>query len=155
MVKEYYGYKVTSEGIVFNKDGSIKQPFIAGKGYLYIKLYINGKSKSKAVHRIIAETFIDNQEKKNQVNHIDGNKKNNNVENLEWVSCRENVDHAMRTGLMNGQNVIAYKDGNFIGVWPSIRLAAKNFNVNESSIRKALNGKIKSVKGCCFSYNNA
>lgn len=61
-------------------------------GYKYISLKGN-VNKKKKVHRLVAETFIDNFENKEQVNHKDGNKNNNCVENLEWVTCRENLKH--------------------------------------------------------------
>lgn len=63
------------------------------KGYLRIKLYdVNGRKKNCKVHRLVAKAFIDNPGKKQQVNHIDGNKKNNSVSNLEWVTDEENKE---------------------------------------------------------------
>ena len=67
--------------------------------YLYIKAYKNNKMKSLSVHRTVALAFIPNPMDKPQVNHIDGNKLNNNVCNLEWVTVSENLAHAHRTGL--------------------------------------------------------
>lgn len=76
----------------------------ASRGYLYCRLHYrkNGEvllSVNKAVHRMVAETFLQNEENKVEVNHMDGNKLNNNLNNLEWVTRSENHLHAFRTGL--------------------------------------------------------
>ena len=63
------------------------------KGYLRVYLYKNGKRKHHKVHRLVAHAFIPNPEHKSQVNHIDGNKKNNSVTNLEWATDEENKLH--------------------------------------------------------------
>lgn len=71
-------------------------------GYLRVQLWKNNKRHYKRVHRIVAEAFIPNlDERRNQVNHIDGDKTNNNADNLEWCTCKENVAHAIKTGLFN------------------------------------------------------
>jgi hypothetical protein len=67
--------------------------------YLYIPLSQNRVSKKYAVHRIVAEAFCNNPENKPHVNHLDGNKLNNNAYNLEWVTISENHQHAWNTGL--------------------------------------------------------
>lgn len=71
-------------------------------GYPRVVLSVNGKTFYKKVHYLVALTFIPNPENKPWVNHIDGNKKNNKVENLEWVTPCENVRHAHRTFLHKG-----------------------------------------------------
>jgi len=61
--------------------------------YLYVSIRVNGKMKNLLAHRIVAETFLENKENLPTVNHIDGNRENNSVENLEWCSQAENVRH--------------------------------------------------------------
>lgn len=78
---------------------SIQKKKINKVGYKSISLCFNGKTIRVPVHRLVALTFIDNPDNKPQVNHIDGNSFNNNVNNLEWVTCLENNRHAIKLGL--------------------------------------------------------
>ena len=91
-------YEVSSFGRISNYR-KIMQTYEINSGYLAIKFTINGKRTSHLVHRLVAETFIPNPENKSEVNHIDGNKHNNRVDNLEWVSSSENKQHAIHTRL--------------------------------------------------------
>ena len=68
-------------------------------GYLLVSLYDSKHQRIDAVHRLVARAFVPNPNKLSQVNHKDGNKKNNCVENLEWVTVQENIDHSWRIGL--------------------------------------------------------
>jgi hypothetical protein len=84
---------------LFLKEKIKKQSFNKLLGYLYITLTDrNKKPSSKRVHRLIAETFINNLENKLEVNHIDNNKLNNSVDNLEWCTALENTRHLFKTG---------------------------------------------------------
>lgn len=74
-------------------------PIETNRGYLRIKICKDRKIYKLRIHRLVAEAFIINIENKPEVNHIDGNKKNNNINNLEWVTSKENKDHAVRMGL--------------------------------------------------------
>lgn len=76
------------------------KPMIVAGGYCQIQLRINGKSKKFLVHRIIAQAFIPNPENKPHVNHINGDKHDNRVENLEWCTQSENLRHAVNIGLI-------------------------------------------------------
>lgn len=110
----------------------------------YIKVTISGKNY--LVHRLVAKHFIPNHENKPIVNHIDLDKTNNLVDNLEWVTLSENMKHAIMNGhhrknYVSGHRnklnkpVMQYsKDGIFIREWFSIREASKNFGVNEDTI---------------------
>lgn len=83
--------------------GRLLTPRSDGKenGYLVVCLYKGGEKYYKKVHRLVAETFIDNPDNKKEVNHKDGNKRNNVISNLEWVSGKENMAHAVKNGALN------------------------------------------------------
>lgn len=70
-----------------------------GNGYLKVNLYdVNGKCKKKYVHRLVAEAFLNNPLNKPNINHIDNNRSNNNINNLEWCTQSENIKHAVKFG---------------------------------------------------------
>lgn len=94
-------YLIDEDGNIFDlKENKYRKPSITKDGYLKISFYINGKYKRKLVHRLVLMTFnpIDNMENL-QVNHKDGNKQNNNINNLEWCTQLENQKHAWENGL--------------------------------------------------------
>ncbi|ADE87501.1 HNH endonuclease [Deep-sea thermophilic phage D6E] len=91
------------DGISYFKKGSILKPYECTGGYLFVGLLRDGERKLFSVHRLVAEAFLPNPENKTQVNHIDGNKKNNDVSNLEWVTEKENVNHAIKHGLLKNR----------------------------------------------------
>ena len=68
-------------------------------GYAKVRLLHNGKDRTMRIHRLVAEAFIPNPENKETVNHIDGNKKNNEICNLEWANRSEQMEHAYKNGL--------------------------------------------------------
>ena len=93
-IKSFYTNRMSGQ-----KPGYIKKTRIMLAGYLSVSLRLEDSSKTHFVHRLIAQTFIDNPENKPQVNHIDGNKLNNSIHNLEWCTAQENVKHYLRLGL--------------------------------------------------------
>lgn len=83
------------------KPGIVRKQQISNSGYSFVTLWKNGKRKNKFVHRLVAETFIPNKNNKKETNHIDGNKLNNTVSNLEWCTGSENMLHAYNLGLLS------------------------------------------------------
>lgn len=106
--------------------------------YKFVTLLIDGKQKRMRVHRLVAETFIDNPENKPYVNHINGKKDDNNVENLEWVTPSENTKHAIQAGLFqNGRKraVIQYNlNGERMMTFESASEAARQTGGSQSKI---------------------
>ena len=89
-------------GHIYITRNKILNPSKNTKGYLQVQLCKNGRRKQCLVHRIVAETFIlKPNEEQNVVNHIDGNKLNNNVNNLEWCTQKQNIQHAIKNELFN------------------------------------------------------
>lgn len=105
MTKEisgFPGYFSNKEGDIFGPKYGISKPMAQQKdkkGYLTIRLRINNEYKYQKVHRLIGNTFIENIDNKPEINHKDGNKTNNNVSNLEWVTSHENQIHSYANGL--------------------------------------------------------
>lgn len=102
--KKYHKYFVNKDGdvISFKRDNPmLLSPKISDSGYYEISLRdTDGKRKFYFVHRIVASTYIKNPKRRNYINHIDGDKLNNRVENLEWVTVGENTQHAYDMGLI-------------------------------------------------------
>jgi hypothetical protein len=152
---------------VHDRQGTIIKPTLKQNGYLQVGLRKHRARKWFGVHRLVAIHFIENPDNKPQVNHIDGNKLNNTVENLEWVTGKENQNHAARLGLRDstpkGKNHCNYgKFGeNSRSAKPVIRLdpktgemklykakvLAKNEGFDVTSISKCCHGKLKTHKG--------
>ena len=147
------------DGIFVSKDGrvlSCRNGFIKEQvpffqlGYYYVTLY---KNKYEAIHRLVAETYIPNPYRKPEVNHIDGNKLNNNVWNLEWVTRDENQYHAYKTGLRKRKNRIPVRIVETGEEFDSLSSCARAINGDEATIWYCLSGKrYKSHKGYHFEY---
>lgn len=88
--------KTWSDGRVMNLSGKLLKTTGHTAGYEAVKIH----QKNKLVHRLIAETFLKREKGQNQVNHLDGDKLNNYVTNLEWCTCSHNIKHANDTGLV-------------------------------------------------------
>ena len=97
---KFSNYEISSLGDIRNiKTQRILKYGCSSKGYLRTTLRHEGNTVTVAAHRLVAETYIANPNNLPQVNHIDGNKLNNDVSNLEWISCRDNIIHSFNNGL--------------------------------------------------------
>jgi len=123
-----------------------------GNGYLGVSLHKNGKSKLVPIHRILAETFIANPNGLRYVNHKDGNKENNALDNLEWCSQSENIIHAYRSGLASrGKRILCIETGiEFYSEGDAARSLGKNNG--QSAISACVLGKRKSAYGFHWKY---
>lgn len=101
-IPEHPRYEINSSGVIRDaKSKKIKSQYIGSTGYYMVSFSYNNKSKPQRVHRLLANTFIPNPQNLPEVNHVDGDKLNNELSNLEWVTHRENMSHAFRIGLAN------------------------------------------------------
>lgn len=133
------------------------------KGYLRIRVTIERQKMSFKVHREVAKAFLDNHDKLPQVNHIDGDKTNNNVSNLEWISNKDNAHHAIKNGLWENVLLGAKKENEKrmtpiiarnIETGESIRfvsVSAAERYFNSRHISDVLNKKRETCKGYTFS----
>lgn len=154
--------------------GKVLRPNINKSGYSYVALFNHSKEKCLVVHRAVAEAFIPNPDKKRTVNHIDGNKQNNCVENLEWATHGENHKHAYRIGLKTTTDkqrencsklgkrtcelnrprkpVIMISDNGEKTLFESARAAGRSVNVDASAIVACCRGRTKTSKGFRWEY---
>jgi hypothetical protein len=144
-----------NKGSEYLKKGKILKQTFNLKKYSQVNLSKYGVDYHKRVHRLVAETFIPNPEMKPQVNHIDGNKNNNHVINLEWNTESENVIHAYRLGLnvrskfagKERRPVYQLKDGKIINRFETITEAEVKTHTPRQNIRQVIKGKRFSANG--------
>lgn len=160
-IPSFDGYSVTKDGRVYSLvTNKWLKPRNAGAGYQSVMLYKDKKGKNFYVHRLVAEAFLDKVDGKTCVNHIDGDKTNNCVSNLEWTTHSENMYHANATGLQTGsekQKAAARENGKVMrkltieqvsevkdmyanGMFQ--REIADHFGMSQSQISSVLLGKV-------------
>ena len=137
-----YGYKTTVKTIEKKMTPSnVGRGWMNKCGYLSVMLTINGKQKRVGVHRLVAQAFIPNPDNKPQVNHIDGNKHNNKVDNLEWVTREENMQHAAHklkclSSMWSPDPVLCVETGK---KYKSISEAARELGLNRRTLTYYIN----------------
>ena len=134
----YDGYQVSNLGRVkslarnFSKKDIILKPLLINSGYYIVNLWKDNKCTHKLIHRLVAEGFINKPSDKNVVNHKDGNKLNNNANNLEWVTQLENVKHAIKNNSLLRKHLDNLKQGKYcskkIGMYNKNMKLLKIFN---------------------------
>lgn len=147
-------YQVSNKGRIRNKHGRIRKTGNLN-GYKTINLYKNNKGKTRYVHRIVAQAFINNYDEKLDVNHIDFNRANNNVKNLECVTRGENFRYSYynnRVPLPPPQEPKEIMCINDKKTFKSIKEAGLYYKINSSLICNQLKGRNKSTHGKVFKY---
>ena len=157
----YEGFEVSNWGRIkslnYHHTGRAKlmKPFEVSGGYLQVCLWKNRKRKWCLVHRLIAETFLPNPENLPQVNHIDEDKTNNRVENLEWKCPKENSNHGTRNERIAkalSKRVLQFTlDGEFVREWESTMECGRNGFIQQNVV-KCCNGERKTHKGFRWEY---
>ena len=157
-VKGYEGlYQVSSLGGVKRvTTGRILKGCKNSKGYLLVNLYKNSIVSNNTIHRLVAEAFIPNPDNKPQVNHIDEDKTNNKVSNLEWMTAKENINHGThneRAGKTKSIPIIATnlktdESQEFYGVSE----CARQLGLHQQNITQVLQDKRRQTGGYIFEY---
>ena len=155
-IRDFPDYYVNKDGDVLStKNGhemTIKQREDK-YGYLFVNIYdANGRLRTKKIHRLLAETFIDNPSNAPLVCHSDDNKQNNRLSNLRWGTNKTNSDDMVRNGHSTRKKVYCYETRK---TYPSIRIASLKLGVSPSDITACVKGNISHSKGYHFDYADA
>ena len=154
-IKDFNSYYVSNFGRIKHKNKILK-PIKSRNGYLHIFLYKNKIKKQFLIHRLVAIEFIDNTSEYNEVNHIDSDKENNRIDNLEWCTRKQNVHHFLSTNNRNDTNakeVIQYDlYGNLIKKYKSIRSASTETGISPHNIIFCCRGQKTTASNFIWKY---
>jgi len=154
-IRSYRRIVIRSNGRKYTVNHKILNPALDHAGYLRTVLSVDGKGKTIKIHREIAKAFINNPENKATVNHIDGNKINNHISNLEWATQKENLKHSFETGLQDNSKRLliarnrAKRKINILDVpeiknrfisGESLALISKDYSVDRKTIYSIVHG---------------
>jgi DNA-binding NtrC family response regulator len=136
---KYPNYFITVCGRVYSgKTDKYLKPSYDKQGYERVGLYNNGKTTTIKVHRLVAEAYIENPLNKSDVNHKDGDKSNNRLENLEWCTRSENIKHAFKNGL---KKIPKHQEERFL------KMVKSNTGSKNPAARKVINTKTGEIYG--------
>ena len=151
LIKDCPNYEASDEGRIKNsKTGRILRTTQNSRGYEQVSLRVNKKYVTKRVHRLVADSFYEGDHSELDVNHIDGNKLNNRLSNLEFCTRSENIRHAFDTGLKRPSRMIKVRVIETGEVYESIRESARAIGADQSMICQCLVGKMRSCNGYHF-----
>ncbi len=173
-IKDFPDYFVDDEGNVYsrkyhhtlNKHCELKKiKPVENRGYLRVGLYKNNRQIQKNVHRLVADSFIPNPDNKPQINHKNGEKNDNRVSNLEWVTSAENINHAFkvlhRKGALFGKTgdkhpcakkVLQIKNNKIIAEFGGVRDAGRKTGIGRVNIGCCCRGIQKTAGGYGWKY---
>jgi hypothetical protein len=155
-INGFENYKVSNLGKVLsyqkNKKELILKERITKHGYCRVMLQKGIIKKECFIHRLVADAFIENKENKEQINHLDLNKSNNRVENLEWCTRSENMIHSLLNGRNKKYKKIVRYNLSEEKIYHSIKIASQENNISTSSIHQCLKGKSKTSNGYKWKY---
>lgn len=121
-----------------------------GNGYRTVKLFdCDGKASIVGVHRLVASAFLARPAGYSVVNHLNSNKDDNNVENLEWTTPKGNTQHALNKGRLRSIPIVCIETGQEFG---GIRIASRILGIDPGAITKQIKGRLKSIHGLHFRY---
>lgn len=121
-------------------------------GYLSVILYKKGKPKNYKIHRLVAEAFIPNPDRLSEVNHKDENKMNNHIDNLEWVTHKENANYGTRPSRIGNKHSKIVKCIETDIIYPSLAKAAEQTGIDSRRISDVCTGKMTMAGGYHWEY---
>lgn len=157
-VKNYESlYEVSDQGRVkslkYGKERILK-PGRTSSGYLSVALHKNGEQNTNLIHRLVAQTFIPNPDNLPQVNHIDENKENNSVQNLEWCNSKYNNNYGTHNQRISKPILQFTKDGEFVKEWKSMKDVQRNLKYSQGNISQCCNGIRNSSNGYVWKFKD-
>ena len=158
-IRNFPDYEINTNGRIRNiKTGRMLKTSINHNGYETVCLRKNKTQYTKRVHRLVVESFYDNDCPELDVNHIDGNKTNNSIDNLEYCTRKENIKHAIKNKLFIPNDfgksrikILVIETGE---TYDSINECGRNLGIDPSFIKQYFLGKVKSCKGYHFKKIN-